>query len=148
MNYNDDEIKVVKIYEYYEININEICYLYTKSFKDCINNYFKKFKNICEYDLIFAIDNNNVNIKISGSCMLRYELNKKIDIARENGFEFNSIDKLTIKFYTALDHNNIHRHLKFKSPILARQFLKAICRDHGNIQRFSNIFHNLELMIV
>ena len=36
-----------------------------------------------------------------------YELNKKLAIARERGFEFNQINKLTIKFNINLQSVNI-----------------------------------------
>ena len=62
---NENELKVVKIYEYDEININEIDSLFEKSYRDCCHKYFKDFKNICEYDLNFTNIANNeiVNLK-------------------------------------------------------------------------------------
>ena len=77
-----------------------------------------------------------------------FDLNKKLNRARKRGFIFNKINKLTIKYYTTLNQNNIHRHLKFQCPILVRKFLRTMCRNPENIQRFSNIFHNLEFVIV
>ena len=147
---NENELKVVKIYEYDEININEIDSLFEKSYRDCCHKYFKDFKNICEYDLNFTNIGNNeiVNFKISDSYLRMFELNKKLTLARQRGYKFNQINKFTIKFYTTLNKNNIHRHLKFQCPILVRKFLRTICRNPENIQTISNIFHTLEFEIV
>ena len=147
---NEHQLKVVKIYEYDEINNNEIDSLINKSFRDCNSKYFKDFKNICEYDLNFTniAINEIVNFKISDSYLRMDDFDEKIELARVRGYEFNHINKLKIKFYTTLNQNNIHRHLKFQCPILVRQILKIKSRNPESIQRFCNIFHNLELVIV
>ena len=73
---------------------------------------------------------------------------KKLTLARKRGLKFIRLNKLTIKFYTPLSQNNIHRYLKFQSPMLFRQILKIMYRNPETIQPISNIFHNLELIIV
>ena len=45
--------------------------------------------------------------------MTLYELNKKLTVARWNGFTFNQILKLTIKIYSNLSHKYT---LLFKTP--------------------------------
>ena len=51
-----------------------------------------------------------------------FEVNKKLTVARQRGFKFNQINKLTIKIYSILSHINIHYHLKLRIPIINRQF--------------------------
>ena len=53
-----------------------------------------------------------------------YELNKELTIARENGFIFNRINKLTIKIYSNLSHINIHYHLRLGASPLQRHFFE------------------------
>ena len=55
-----------------------------------------------------------------------YELNKKLTLARERGYIFNQINKLTIKIYSNLSHINIHYHLRLGASPLHRQFFKKI----------------------
>ena len=147
---NENELKVVKKYEFDNPVITEIDSIIDKSIIDCYNKYFHDTFDInYEYDLNFTnINTEIVNFKISDKTMGMYELNKKLTIARQRGFKFNQINKLTIKFSTPLSKNNIHRYLKFPCPILVRQFLKVISRHPESIQTFCNIFHNLELIIV
>ena len=147
---NENEIKVVKEYEYYNPVITEIDSIIDESIKDCHNKYFHDTFDInYEYDLNFTnINNEIVNFKISDKTMGMYELNKKLTIARQRGFKFNQINKLTIKFSTPLSKNNIHRHLKFQCPILFRLILNIMSRNPETIRAISNIFHNLELVIV
>ena len=74
-----------------------------------------------------------------------YELNKKLTTARENGFKFNQINKLTIKIYSNLSNINIHYHLRLGAPPLHRQFFKILSRNRDYIQTFCkdrrNPFH-------
>ena len=67
-----------------------------------------------------------------------YELNKKLTIARGNGFKFNQINKLTIKISSNLPHINIHYHLKLGSPPLHRQFSIKISQNRDYIQSHCN----------
>ena len=147
---NENELKVVKKYEYDTPLITKIDSIIDESIRDCYNKYFHNTFDInYEYDLNFTnINNEIVNFKISDKTIGVYELNKKLTLARQRGFIFNQINKLKIKFYTLLSQNNIHRYLKFQCPILLRQILKTISRNPESIQRFSNIFHNLEFVIV
>ena len=48
------------------------------------------------------------------------ELNKKLKFARQKGFIFIPIIKLTIKIYCNLSHTNISFYLKFPIPIMHR----------------------------
>ena len=147
---SENELKVVKKYEFDTPLITEIDSIIDNSIKNCIHKYFHTFDNNCEYNLNFTniTNNESVNLKISDKYIGMFELNKKLTLARERGFKFNHINKLTIKFYTPLSQNNIHRHLKFQCPILVRLILKIMSRNPETIQPISNIFHNLELVIV
>ena len=148
---NENELKVVKKYEYDTPVITEIDSIIDKSIRDCYSKYFHDAFDInYEYYLNFTNITNNetVNFKISDKSMGVYELNKKLKLARKRGFKFNQINKLTIKFYTPLSQKYIHRYLKFPCRILVRQILKIMCRNPETIQTISNIFHNLEFEIV
>ena len=67
-----------------------------------------------------------------------YELNKNLTIARENGFIFNQINKLTTKIYSNLSYINIHYHLRLGAPPLQRQFFRILYRNRDYIQTFCN----------
>ena len=66
-----------------------------------------------------------------------YEVNKKLTIARGNGFKFNQIIKLTIKIYSVFSHINIHYYLKFQIPMCHRLFFR-ISQNHDFFQTFCN----------
>ena len=97
---NEIELYLVKEYNFVNPLIQNIDSIIDNSIRDCHNKYFHTFDHICEYNLSFTNTTNNeiVNFTISDKCMGMFELNKKLAIARENGFIFNQINKLTIKF--------------------------------------------------
>ena len=99
MNSITKENVIVKEYEFDKPLIQKIDSIIDKCIRDCHNKYFHTFDHICEYNLNFTNITNNetVNFLISDKSMGMYELNKKLTIARENGFKFNQINKLTIK---------------------------------------------------
>ena len=74
-----------------------------------------------------------------------YELNKKLYIARQRGFIFNHIIKLTIKIYSNLSNINIHYHLKLVAYPLHRQFFIKLFKNRDYIQTQCNdlkyLFH-------
>ena len=41
-----------------------------------------------------------------------YELNHRLTLAKQRGFNFNQINKLTIKIYSNLSNINIQYHLR------------------------------------
>ena len=89
---------------------------------------------ICEYNLNFTniTNNESVNFKISD------KLNKKLTFAKQKGFKFNQINKLTIKIYSNLSHINIHYHLRLGASPLHRQFFKILSRNRDYIQTHCN----------
>ena len=142
---NDNQLTIVKEYEFDNPLIQRVDSLIDNSIRDCYDKYFNTFQYKCSYDIKFT---NNTEIIISDKNLGLYELNKKLSIARQRGYIFNHINKLTIKFYTPLSKNNIHHYFKFQSPILVRQILKVISQHPESIKTFCNIFHNLEFVIV
>ena len=79
---------------------------------------------------------------ISGKSMHCFELNKKLTIARQKGFMFNQINKLTIKFYSHLRYINISFYLKFRIPMCHRQFFRVISQHQENVKNFCNDMEN------
>ena len=70
--------------------------------------------------------------------MASYELNKKLTVARERGYVFNQINKLTIKIYSNLSHINIHHYLKLRIPIMHRQFFRKLSQNPEYIKTHCN----------
>ena len=77
-------------------------------------------------------------MKISGKSMILYELNKKSEIARQNGFIFNQINKLTMNVSLPLRVVNISYYLKFQIPMCHRQFFRVISQDGEYVEKFCN----------
>ena len=71
-----------------------------------------------------------------------YELNKKLTVARQNGFIFNQINNLTIKFYSHLQYINISYYLKSQIPMCHRQFFRAISQNRDYVENFCNNMEN------
>ena len=130
----------VKEYEFDNPLIQKIDSLIDNSIRDCHNKYFHTFDHICEYDIQLTniTNNESVNFTISGKSWYMYELNKKLTIARENGFIFNRINKLTIKIYSNISHINIHYHLRLGAPPMHRQFFIKISKNKEYIQTYCN----------
>ena len=124
MNSITKENVIVKEYEIDNPLIQKIDSIIDKCIRDCHNKYFHTFDHICEYDLNFTNITNkeSINFTISEKSMGMYELNKKLTLARENGYIFNQINKLTIKILSNLSHINIHYHLRLGASPLHRQF--------------------------
>ena len=135
-----NENVIVKKYEFDEPHIQKIDSIIDSCIRDCHHIYFHTFDHICEYDLNFTNNTNNeiVNFTISDKSMGLYELKKKLTVARENGYIFNQINKLTIKILSNLSHINIHYHLRLGASPLHRQFFKILSRNHDYIQTHCN----------
>ena len=141
---NENQLTVVREYKFDNPLITNIDSMIDKSIKDCHHKYFHTFDHICEYNLNFTNITNNetVNFAISDKSLNLYELNKKLTIARERGFKFNQINKLTIKIYSNLKYINIHYHLKLGASPLHRQFFKLLSRNRDYIQTHCNDINN------
>ena len=145
MNVITKENVIVKEYEFDNPLIQKIDSIIDDCIRDCHNKYFHTFDHICEYNLNFTNTTNNesVNFTISDKSMGLYELNKKLTIARENGYIFNQINKLTIKIYSNLSYINIHYHLRLGAPPLHRQFFIKLAQNRDYIQTHCNDRRNL-----
>ena len=142
---NENQLTVVvKEYEFDNAPIQKIDSLIDDSIRDCHHKYFHTFDHICEYDLNFTNITNNeiVNFTISDKSLNLYELNKKLTIARERSFNFNQINKLTIKIYSNLSNINIQYHLRLGASPLHRQFFKKISHNRDYIQTHCNNLRN------
>ena len=135
-----NENVIVKEYEFDNPLIQKIDSLMDNSIRDCHNKYFHTFDHVCEYDLKFKNITNNelIDFTISDKSMNLFGLNKKLTIARGNGFIFNQINKLTIKIYSNLSHINIHYHLRLGAPPIHRQFFIKISKNRDYIQTHCN----------
>ena len=136
MNGITKENVIVKEYEIDNPLIQKIDSIIDSCIRDCHNKYFLTFDHICEYNLNFTNITNNetVNFLISDKSMGMYELNKKLTLARERGYIFNQINKLTIKIYSNLSHINIHNHLRLGAPPMHRQFFIKVSKNRDYIQ--------------
>ena len=141
---NVNELYVVKKYNFDNPPIQNINSIISECYKDCHHKYFHTFDFICEYNLNFTNTNNNelVNFTISDKSMGMYELNHKLTLAKQRGFNFNHINKLTIKIYSSLKYINIHYHLRLGASPLHRQFFKMLSRNRNYIQRICNNLNN------
>ena len=141
---NENQLTVVKEYEFDNAPIQKIDSLIDDSIRDCHHKYFLTFDHICEYDLNFTNITNNeiVNFTISDKSLNLYELNKKLTIARERGFNFNQINKLKIKILSNLSRINIHYHLRLGTSPLHRQFFRKISQNRDYIQTHCNNCRN------
>ena len=108
------ESVIVKEYEFDKPLFQKIASIIDDCIRDYHYKYFHTIHHICEYDVIFTnIDNNETaNFTISDKSMGMYELNKKLTVARENGFIFNQINNFKIKIFSNLSKIEIHYHLK------------------------------------
>ena len=135
-----NENVVVKEYKFDNPLIQKIDSLINNSIRDCHNKYFHTFDHICEYDIQLTniTNNESVNFTISEKSMGMYELTKKLTTAREKGYTFNQINKLTIEIYSNLSNINIHYHLRLGAPPLHRQFFMKLLKNRDYIQTHCN----------
>ena len=137
---NKNQLTIVKEHKFDKPLIQKIDSLIDNSIRDCHHKYFHTFDHICEYDLNFTniTNNESVNFTIFDKSMGLYELNKKLAIARGNGYIFNQINNFKIKYYSNLSNMNIHYHLKLGSPPLHRQFFIKLAPNRDYIQTHCN----------
>ena len=116
----------MKEYEFYNPSIHKIDSIIDGCYRDCHNKYFHLFRYVCIYDIKLTNITNNekINISLSDESLGLHELNIKLTIARQRGFKFNQINKLTIKIYSHQRYINISYYLKHHIPIMHRQFFK------------------------
>ena len=141
---NKNQLTIVEEYEFDNPLIHKIDSIIDNSIRDCHNKFFHTFDHICEYDLNFTNITNNetVNFTISDKSKGMYELNKKLAIARERGYIFNQINKLTIKILSNLSHINIHYHLRLGAPPLHCQYFIKLFKNRDYIRNHCNDYRN------
>ena len=128
---NENQLTIVKEYEFDKPVIQKIDCLIDNSIRDCHHKYFHTFDHVCEYDLNFTNITNNetVNFTTSDKSMGLYELNKKLTVARGNGFIFNQINNYKTKIYSNLSNINIHYHLRLGAPPLHCLFFRKLSHN-------------------
>ena len=96
----ENELYVVKEYKFDNPIITERDSLIDKCFRDCHKSHFHNFNYECIYDSNFTNirSNEKTNLSISDESLGLYEVNKKLTVARQNGFISSQINKLTKKF--------------------------------------------------
>ena len=131
-----NENAIVEENEFIKPPIQKIDLLIDNSIRDCHKKYFHTFDHTCEYDLTFTIITNNetVNFTIPDKSMGLYELNKKLIIARGNGYIFNPTNKRTKKIYSNLSNINIRHYLRHRIPMCHRRILLKISQNRDYIQ--------------
>ena len=141
---NEIELYLVKKYNFVNPLIQKIDSVIDNSIRDWHKNFFHKFKYRLVYDNNFTNISNNesVNFEISDKIMGMYELNKKLTLARGNGYTFNQINNFKIKIYSNLSHINIHYHLRLGSLPLHRQFFVKMSQNRDYIQTHCNDSRN------
>ena len=137
---NENQLTIVKEYEFDNPLIQEIDSIFDDCIRNCHYKFFHTFDHVCEFDLNSTNIGNNetVTFTISHKSMGLFELNKKLTVARQRGYIFNQINKLTIKFYSNLSNINIHHYLKLHIPMGHRLFFRRIAQNRDYIQTFCN----------
>ena len=137
---NENELYVVKEYNFDSPLITKIDSLIDNCYRDCHNKYFHTFKYVCIYDIKLTNITNNeiINISISVESLGLYELNEKLTIARQRGFKFNQINKLTIKIYSHQRYINISYYLNHRIPMGQRLFFRRISENKEYVENFCN----------
>ena len=141
---NENELYVVKGYEFYNPSIQKTDSIIDGCYRDCHNKYFHTFRYVCIYDIKLTNITNNekINISLSDESLGLYELNIKLTIARQRGFILNQINKLTIKIYSHQRYINISYYLKHRIPIMHRQFFKKLSQNPDYVQTHCNDRNN------
>ena len=141
---NENELYVAKEHEFDAPLFHKIASIIVGCYRDCHSNYFHTFKYVCIYDIKLSNITNNeiINLPISDESMNLFELNKKLSPARQRGFRFLQINKLTIKIYSQQRYINITSYLKHRIPIMHRQFFKILSRNRDYVQTHCNDRNN------
>ena len=123
---NENQLAVVREYEFDKPLIHKIDSIIDNCYRDCQKKYFHTFEFECAYNIKFTNISNNeiINLTISDKSMGLFELNKKLTVARQRGFIFNQINKLTIKIYSNLQNITICCYLQLCIPMCHRLFFK------------------------
>ena len=144
---NENELYVVKEYKFDNPLFHKLDSIIDSCYRDCHSKFFHTFKYVCLYNIKLTNITNNeiITITFSDESMNLFELNKKLTLARQRGFRFLHINKLTIKFFSHQRYINITYYLKHRIPIMHRQFFKILSRNRDYVQTHyidrNNPFH-------
>ena len=141
---NENELYVVKEYNIDTPLFHKIDSIIDGCYRDCHNKCFHTFKYVCIYDIKLTNITNNeiIKISISDESMNLFEINKKLTLARQRGFRFLRINKLTIKIYSHQQYINISYYLKHRIPIMHRQFFKILAQNRDYVKTYCNDRNN------
>ena len=141
---NENEIYVVKEYKFDNPLFYKIDSLIDSCYRDCHNKVFHTFKYVCLYNIKLTNITNNeiITITFSDESLNFFELNKKLTLARQIGFRYLHINKLTIKIYSHQRHINISYYLKHRIPIMHRQFFRILSQNRDYVQTHCNDRNN------
>ena len=141
---NENELYVVKEYNFGNPLITKLDSIIDGCYRDCHTKYYHTFKYVCIYDIkLINITNNEINnISISDESLGMYELNNKFTIARQRGFKFNQMNKLTIKIYSHLRYINISYYLNHRIPMGQRLYFRRISENKEYVENFCNDRNN------
>ena len=94
------ESVIVKEYQLIKPPIHKIESIIDDCIRDCHNKYFNTFDHLCVYDInLTKITNNEiVDLTIPNKSKNLYELNKRLENARQNGFILEQRKKFTQNF--------------------------------------------------
>ena len=144
---NENELYVVKEFKFDTPLFHKTDSIRVGCYRDCHNKFFHTFEYVCIYDIKLSNITNNeiINLSISDESMNLFELNKKLKLARQRGFRFLQINKLTIKVYSHQRYIYICYYLKHRIPIVHLQFFKILSQNRDYVQTYcidrSNPFH-------
>ena len=128
---NENHLAFVEEYKFDNPLIHKTESIIDNYYRDYHKKYFHTLEYKCEYDFKLTNIRNNeiINITISDKSMGLFELNKKLTVARQKGFVFNQLNKLTIKTYSNLQSINICYYIKFRIPMCPRLFCRRISQN-------------------
>ena len=143
---NENQLTVVEEYDSNKTDVLELDYFFDDIIKGCRNKSFHTFEYRPVHDTNFTKISNieEINFTITHRSIKFetefYGLNRKIKNARRNGFVFNQISILTVKFFSNLSIINVRYYLKFRIPIKHRQFFKLNGQNPDYLELFLMIW--------
>ena len=137
---NENELYAVKEYKFDNALFHKVDSIIDGCYRHCHNKYIHTFKYVRIYDTKLTNITNNeiIDISISDESMNLFELNKKLTLARQRGFRFLHIYKLTIKIYSHLRYISIGYYLKFPIPMCHRRFFRVTSQNRDYVDNFCN----------
>ena len=97
---NENQLTIVKKFEAIKPLIQKIDFIFDNCYRECHIKHFHTFKYRCIYNSIFTNIRNSelINLPVCDKNRRLFEVTEKLKIARQRGFIFIQINKLTINF--------------------------------------------------